>query len=79
MNKAATIETIISLMREQGICATEIIATDSHATTRGLSPKEAYEHHREDIDADAGAMGVFIEPYWDWHDPQFVMGASDEE
>ena len=79
MNKAATIETIINLMREQGISATQLIATDSHATTRGLSPKEAYERHREDIDADADAMGVFIEPYWDWHDLQFVMGASDEE
>ena len=79
MSKAATIETIINLMREQGISATEIIATDSYATTRGLSPKEAYGRHREDIDADAGAMGVFIEPYWDWHDLQFVMGASDEE
>ena len=79
MNKAATIETIINLMREQGISATQLIATDSHATTRGLSPKEVYERHREDIDADADAMGVFIEPYWDWHDLQFVMGASDDE
>ena len=79
MSKAATIETIINLMREQGITATQLIATDSHATTRGLSPKEAYERHQEDIDADAETMGVFIEPYWDWHDLQFVMGASDEE
>ena len=79
MSKAITIETIINLMREQGICATEIIATDAYATTCGLSPKEAYERHSEGIDADAGAMGVFIEPYWDWHDLQFVMGASDEE
>ena len=78
MSKAAAIETIISLMREQGISATQLIATDSHATTRGLSPKEAYERHREDIDADADAMGVFIEPYWDWHDLQFVMGADED-
>ena len=66
-------------MREQGISATQLIATDSHTTTCGLSPKEAYERHSEGIDADAGAMGVFIEPYWDWHDLNFVMGASDEE
>ena len=79
MSKAAAIETIINLMREQGISATQLIAADSYATTRGLSPKEAYERHQEDIDADADAMGVFIEPYWDWHDLQFVMGASDEE
>ena len=78
MSKAATIETIINLMREQGISATQLIATDSHATTRGLSPKEAYERHREDIDADAETMGVFIEPYWDWHDLQFVMGADED-
>ena len=76
MNKAATIETIINFMREQGITATQLIATDSHATTRGLSPKEAYERHHEDIDADAETMGVFIEPYWDWHDLEFVMGAE---
>ena len=79
MNKAAAIETIINLMREQGICATQLIAADSYATTRGLSLEEAYENHQEDIDADADAMGVFIEPYWDWHDLQLVMGASDEE
>ena len=78
MSKAATIETIINFMREQGICATEIIATDAYATTCGLSPKEAYEHHSEDIDADAGAMGVFIAPYWDWHDLKFVMGADED-
>ena len=78
MSKAAAIETIINLMREQGISATQLIATDSHATTRGLSPKEAYERHHEDIDADADAMGVFIEPYWDWHDLQFVMGADED-
>lgn len=78
MSKAATIETIINLMREQGICATEIIATDAYATTCGLSPKEAYEHHSEGIGADAGAMGVFIEPYWDWHDLKFVMGADED-
>ena len=77
MSKAAAIETIINLMREQGICATEIIATDAYATTFGLSPKEAYERHHEDIDADAGAMGVFIAPYWDWHDLKFVMGADE--
>ena len=78
MSKAATIETIINLMREQGISATQIIATDPHATTRGLSPKEAYERHQEDIDADAETMGVFIEPYWDWHDLEFVMGADED-
>ena len=77
MSKAATIETIINLMREQGITATQLIATDSHATTRGLSPKEAYERYNVDIDADAETMGVFIEPYWDWHDLQFVMGADE--
>ena len=77
MSTAAAIETIINLMREQGICATEIIATDAYATTFGLSPKEAYERHHEDIDADAGAMGVFIAPYWDWHDLKFVMGADE--
>ena len=79
MSKATTIETIINLMREEGISATQLIAADSYATARGLSPKEAYERHNEDIDADAGAMGVFIEPYWDWHELNFVMGASDEE
>lgn len=79
MSKATTITLIISLMREEGISATQLIAADSYATTRGLSLKEAYENHQEDIDADADAMGVFIEPYWDWHDLQFVMGASDEE
>ena len=79
MSKATTITLIINLMREEGISATQLIAADSYATTRGLSLKEAYENHQEDIDADADAMGVFIEPYWDWHDPQFVMGASNEE
>lgn len=79
MSKATTITLIINLMREEGISATQLIAADSYATTRGLSLKEAYENHQEDIDADADAMGVFIEPYWDWHDLQFVMGASDEE
>ena len=79
MSKATTIALIINLMREGGISATQLIAADSYATARGLSPKEAYENHQEDIDADADAMGVFIEPYWDWHDLQFVMGASDEE
>ena len=79
MSKATTIALIINLMREEGIPATQLIAADSYATTRGLSLKEAYENHQEDIDADAGAMGVFIEPYWDWHDLNFVMGASDEE
>ena len=78
MSKAATIETIINLMREQGISATQLIATDAYATTCGLSPKEAYERHNADIDADAGAMGVFIEPYWDWHDVKFVMGADED-
>ena len=79
MSKATTIALIINLMREEGISATQLIAADSYATTRGLSLKEAYENHQEDIDADAGAMGVFIEPYWDWHDLNFAMGASDEE
>ena len=79
MSKATTITLIINLTREEGISATQLIAADSYATTRGLSLKEAYENHQEDIDADADAMGVFIEPYWDWHDLQFVMGASDEE
>ena len=79
MSKATTIALIINLMREEDISATQLIAADSYATTRGLSLKEAYENHQEDIDADADAMGVFIEPYWDWHDLQFVMGASDEE
>ena len=79
MSKATTIALIINLMREEGISATQLIAADSYATTRGLSLKEAYENHQGDIDADAGAMGVFIEPYWDWHDLNFVMGASDEE
>ena len=79
MSKATTITLIINLMREEGISATQLIAADSYATTCGLSLKEAYENHQEDIDADADAMGVFIEPYWDWHDLQFVMGASDEE
>ena len=79
MSKATAITLIINLMREEGISATQLIAADSYATTRGLSLKEAYENHQEDIDADADAMGVFIEPYWDWHDLQFVMGASDEE
>ena len=79
MSKATTIALIVNFMREEGISATQLIAADSYATTRGLSLKEAYENHQEDIDADADAMGVFIEPYWDWHDLQFVMGASDEE
>ena len=79
MSKATTIETIITFMREEGISATQLIATDAYATAHGLSPKEAYENHQEDIDADADAMGVFIEPYWDWHDLNFVMGVSDEE
>ena len=63
MNKATAIETIINLMREQGITATQLIATDSHATTRGLSPKEAYERHQEDSDADAEATGVLMQPH----------------
>ena len=78
MSKATTIALIVNFMREEGISATQLIAADSYATTRGLSLKDAYENHQEDIDADADAMGVFIEPYWDWHDLKFVMGTDED-